>query len=998
MAKYLNSSPSFTVNGLTYEPWTRPALRSDAGIRLKNRPVPSGLKTCWELKTSPGDNLTWSLHLPSCGSCFSFHQDKDHQSRLRKLSTNQQAPYRYRCDTLWKKSSVALSTSSVAAITICDDSPPPTKKRKKASPSTPASPSSLESIEIVRVLNLGLKTPSPTRASRPVSVCREEDDTLTRYLIKRLSIQEALVVDLESEKRILQDKNDVCSATQEETSLLVKEILRQFEESERQVTYLRRLMTRKVDALTLELQVQKQEVLIANLKIDQVETASASSTGALEDLLIEKTLVADLRRELAEAQVNCFPIPESLEDIKYSIEQLVNCTTNKGTHLKTKVRVICEAVLNDVFDGKCLPYLMKKTERLAQSKNPYRCAMNIARILDLSGSVLNLGGYDALRKGMEGDVDGKIIRNGGWLVSKWHVMKSMTKVEELAKEVIPFYPLEPAAGIDGIVFDYPKLLTYILKLFKLDVVASDPTQPPVEFSITLDGADLSRNISHVTAGVKINDPRAIDPVTGIPIGCEDSTKVQSRELCFPFKVLIAKDTKTLYDNYYTDFFSFFKQVEQNGFGAFPRPFIISSPQDMSSFWKVFKKGGACKNKGHFCHCCACHSDVVHLPRQIRCERCVLKGRESCHHYVVGDAETLSRAQERLQGMQATAPYLADAGIKERLLLRLENNQMDQLRDISNINFEPENILERNRFSEEFVNHDLSVLRLSRMGNLEVRRARVKAVLHSFEEAESMAKTIAEGNYAGAYISIRQAVPCILHLENRCGEKFIKMLLLEGYDQKQSDEERKHFLRDFEDLVNTQVLGTPTRRANWRIAQGKDKDNRTCIKDQTLPNTHVRKFINNFPILTACCLGGDGHADRRAKWDETIHLWRAVMEAARRRDDYSEEDIDEFQDLADDWFAGWMKLVGKDGCTNYTHMIASGHIAFYLKEWGNLYKYSQQGWEAYNSLLKGVYYRRTQRGGHGGKRNEPNSRVTPLGRWMQRKLFFLSGNYLACDDI
>jgi hypothetical protein len=56
----------------------------------------------------------------------------------------------------------------------------------------------------------------------------------------------------------------------------------------------------------------------------------------------------------------------------------------------------------------------------------------------------------------------------------------------------------------------------------LDVDALDPDEPPVEFSITLDGADLSRDISHITAGIKINDPRAIDPKSRIPIGMDNS--------------------------------------------------------------------------------------------------------------------------------------------------------------------------------------------------------------------------------------------------------------------------------------------------------------------------------------------------------------------------------------------------------------------------------------------------------------------------------------------
>jgi hypothetical protein len=233
-------------------------------------------------------------------------------------------------------------------------------------------------------------------------------------------------------------------------------------------------------------------------------------------------------------------------------------------------------------------------------------------------------------------------------------------------------------------------------------------------------------------------------------------------------------------------------------------------------------------------------------------------------------------------------------------------------------------------------------------------------------AESLGGTIREGNYAGAYISIRQAVPCILHLENHCGEKFIKLLLLEGYDKLKTEGEKTKFLKDFGNIVNTQGLGTPVQNANWQISTTKDKDNRRCIKDQTLPNTHVRKFINNFPVLTSYCHNGDDFMTHRQDWDQTIHCWRAVMDAARKRETYTEEDVKEFQDLTDDWFSRWINWFGRDGCSNYTHLVASGHIAFYLKEWGNLYKWSQEGWEVYNSLIKGVYYRRTQRGGHGGK--------------------------------
>jgi hypothetical protein len=163
----------------------------------------------------------------------------------------------------------------------------------------------------------------------------------------------------------------------------------------------------------------------------------------------------------------------------------------------------------------------------------------------------------------------------------------------------------------------------------------------------------------------------------------------------------------------------------------------------------------------------------------------------------------------------------------------------------------------------------------------------------------------------------------------------------------------------------------------------------------LPNTHVRKFILSFEIIATFCI--TSYQVRREKWNDTLQSWNLVIAKARRREDFDEGAIEDFQSLADDWFDKWIKLVGRDGMSNYVHIVGSGHLLYYLKEWGNLYKYSQQGRESYNSLIKRVYFRRTQRGGNGGKKDEPTSRVAPIARWLQRKLFFLSGDYHQCEN-
>jgi hypothetical protein len=60
---------------------------------------------------------------------------------------------------------------------------------------------------------------------------------------------------------------------------------------------------------------------------------------------------------------------------------------------------------------------------------------------------------------------------------------------------------------------------------------------------------------------------------------------------------------------------------------------------------------------------------------------------------------------------------------------------------------------------------------------------------------SCATLIAAGNYAGAFILIHQGIPCI------------KLVLLEGYDVLPADTAKNKYIKDFETLFNSHVLGT-----------------------------------------------------------------------------------------------------------------------------------------------------------------------------------------------
>jgi len=75
------------------------------------------------------------------------------------------------------------------------------------------------------------------------------------------------------------------------------------------------------------------------------------------------------------------------------------------------------------------------------------------------------------------------------------------------------------------------------------------------------------------------------------------------------------------------------------------------------------------------------------------------------------------------------------------------------------------------------------------------------------------------------------------------------------------------------------------------------------------------------------------------------------------------------------------------------MLGAGHIGEYLLHHQNLYKHSQQGWEAFNALLKTFFFRCTGRGGAGNRGTGIKSKIIPIARWLSWRVLWLMGyNY------
>lgn len=474
--------------------------------------------------------------------------------------------------------------------------------------------------------------------------------------------------------------------------------------------------------------------------------------------------------------------------------------------------------------------------------------------------------------------------------------------------------------------------------------------------------------------------------------------------------MIGKDTKEAY-TYFRDFFLFFENVKREGlpvsqYGPRILPMEVWSPQDLSSLWKCLNTGSGAKKNCHsyFCHLCPCSSrDILFFTvDQNRCDWCKRKGKEKCYHWEVGDEDTVARFQRDLENQMEE--YLASCKatlqeVKSKTKIKYCPSAVDHKVDIYNIDYAPEDTesdeaIENLYFFSSLLTEELELRNMSILGSLGERRERLKRQL-LVEERLGLILLAVERSIIGkdaALMLIKQAIPCIMHLENRTGEKIITMLLAIGaelFQKHRSGSSLRLYIERVESIVCKIILGTQWRPKQWRVPM---KEGVEEIGKVSLSNSTTREFMTGLAPLIDFIFEHPDDTELRNAWHELINVYNDAIELLRKPTDFSDDEIDKFQELVDDFYKKWIALVGREGITNYIHLLGSGHIAYYLTVHRNLYKFSQQNWESLNEKMKVTYFRNTQRGGNYGKNTPDNERSHLLSvlKVFQRELLWLSG--------
>ena len=761
-----------------------------------------------------------------------------------------------------------------------------------------------------------------------------------------------------------------------------------------------------------EMALKNKEMEIQSLKLDIKKVRRQSKKKSrkitkLETRIIELQSSNEERSKLPKRASDKDKGTKIIAHIKVTISNAILRHGKTSDRAERFLRSLCKMFVDgNIHHGMMRDVLVEVVGK--HLRNTVFTPFRILSEMDRTGGVLNYEGIEILRR-----VETNGQKNKHTIIpSTSSLQNCAAMIERYGSIVCPFRMIRNERdSTEGFYFRACDVMRAILQSGGLmDGIAADR---PVNLSQSLDGAQLTKHLSHTLGGLKFND--ASNPLK------------QSRNSVFPVVCVIGRETTSIVRGLFA---RMIQEIDEAATTVLPSQYGIKPPKiatncNMSCEWKLTGRGGAAKVCKYPCSKCSIASSDLHLQTRLptECKICMhLKHTDDeewkCRHVDMCTGEHVALMKEDIDKFKAECPVVAEEikEIQKKSKIRTDTNPSFPPHDIArtssdNIHFDIQeaDIQDKLEYSRN-VNHDLQLRKLSLVGPLSQRQERLRIQLISewtYQQASLRVKQFGQpGNkdVSGALVMMMDAVPCLLHLENRMGIKILSMCLKSGLTHTKNDEQdwvkeddrssidRKcqAFVEKVEDVINSSILGTPMQPQQWILPYDRRKN---LVGTITMDNVKIRKVIQEIDILIDPMIQD---STKKEKWKTCIGHYRQALEIVNRKHDLSNEEIWEFQKQADYFFKLWIELYGAEGVTNYAHVIGSGHLREYLQHWRNLSNHSQQGWEAFNSAFKTYYFSRTQRGGATNKGEGPQSRLKSMARWIQRRMVFLLG--ISEDEI
>ena len=198
------------------------------------------------------------------------------------------------------------------------------------------------------------------------------------------------------------------------------------------------------------------------------------------------------------------------------------------------------------------------------------------------------------------------------------------------------------------------------------------------------------------------------------------------------------------------------------------------------------------------------------------------------------------------------------------------------------------------------------------------------------------------------------IPCDLHGPNRTSEKLLKEMIAAGMRRLVVHQSvtLEQYIASVDACMNEEVLCRTAmhlfEHGRWTVPMNEKRDK---LGDFTFRNEVAKRVIKNLHKLAEVCISPFYEAEIVDQWNLAVQKYMEMTEKLSSRFEFEFQDIASFQLSADEFYDAYFELTGRDGMTNYFHHYHAGHYCYFLEKYGNLYKYSQQGWENCNGVMK-----------------------------------------------
>ena len=589
-------------------------------------------------------------------------------------------------------------------------------------------------------------------------------------------------------------------------------------------------------------------------------------------------------------------------------------------------------------------------------------AWKVGMAMDRHVGALNFQGVDSIRSVQELE---KYAR--GIIPSCSTIRRCFNKLEEeMLKHVKVKRWIDETTKSEVASLDLEQLLRLLIRHYGLE---QDAREGPIEVAITMDGATFTKDVGHVTIGLKMVDARAVNPVTKVPL-FENNAGYQSVDYCFPFRTAIASESDIILASVFAECYHFMRKVGMEGLkginGDFDiMPIRVIAPHDGKACIEVMGRGGGAKVTEHFCpYCSIGSSQLLHVftDKDLMCDHCRRRGKTHCRHWPVEDEAYLVEIKTKLESITngAEEHYSLSAQFKENVNVRplkVDKAIVNYGQNIEHLFYDYTTVDSRRRrmfygllkhhvsmrfncgctkqcpidlnvnpVNDDCVKNELQIM----VGFLQECTVEEQVVL-------TITKKINRNKETNSLLNVESMIIDIMHLINRTIERLIRILLEHGlnlWDRRHGD-----FFESVEALVNStgidhqddgvglDIVNMSIQRNLWTCPRG--EAGKYDIGEVKMSEQAAKKFLDSIEKLYPVCLPQDIDPDRET-FMECIDLFKRIVSTLQKKEAFSDEEIINLQTVIDLHSDYWVQLAAIDGQTNYYHYLSSGHVTYYFR--------------------------------------------------------------------